>query len=95
MVVEYDEERFALMLRKDINEEPYEVIHIEDLLALWEQNKPKRDGIQADPYFARKVCSKCQRYPCNSTKKCIEVNLEDMVIKYWLFAEKQTDCAWK
>ena len=39
MVVEYNDEYCKIILRKDINTEPYEVIDIVDLLEVWEKHK--------------------------------------------------------
>ena len=40
-------------------------------------------------YFAERICSTCQRYPCNYTRQCIEVNVKDGVLKFWLYLERR------
>lgn len=45
MVVEYNDEYCKIILRKDINTEPYEVIDIVDLLEAWEFYKINKNKI--------------------------------------------------
>ena len=46
MVVEYNDEYCKIILRKDINTEPYEVIDIVDLLEAWKFYKANKAKLQ-------------------------------------------------
>ena len=83
MVVEYNDEYCKIMLRKDINTEPYEVIDIVDLLEVWE--KHKADTPQTD--LGKPIeCDGCGEHIC--------IGCEHQEKKE-AWRKAQTDCGWK
>ena len=88
MIITYDEDNGVVSLRKtSIKEEPYDSIHIEDLVEIWQ--KSKSDTSQTDMPKCRngRYYKSCEYEDnCNPTV-CFKALDE--------FQEAVTDCAWK
>ena len=88
MIVQFDEEWGVIRLRKEVDEMPYEVIPIEDLLDAWEKQKAEMTTEESSTVETG-LCASCKRENCvQKTERIDECN-------GYIRDTEQTDCPWK